>query len=173
MLINVEKMRLLKNDSPEMKYSLIKTNIERFFRDYIYYYNVYDGKELIIDSGYLPYHYLDNSVIEKIVTLLEDELGYSVIVVKTTNTSKQGYQKGDLINIRLFDKNQATAKEVDDYFNLKMFQPLYSSFHSFNNINGDGKFESSYMSCINNFNDFLLDDSIVENKNLGETNEKI
>lgn len=163
MLINIEKMRMLRNDTVEMKYNLIKPNIERFFRDYIYYYNIYDRTELIIDSGYLPYHYLDPQVIERIINLLENELGYKVIVMKTTNTNKQGYQKGDLINIRLFDIKYTTPKEVDDYFNLKMFQPLYSSFHNFHNINGEGKYESSYLSCMNSANGFLLDDSTLEN----------
>ena len=50
LLIDVNKMRLLKTNNPEMRYKLVKQNIERFFRDYIYYYNVYDRKELIIDS---------------------------------------------------------------------------------------------------------------------------
>ncbi len=159
MLIDVERMRLLKTDSPEMKFKLLKPNIERFFRDYIYYFNVYDRQELIIDSGYLPYHYLDNEVLEKVISLLEGELGYNIIIMKTTNTLQKGYQKGDLINIRLFDKKEATAKEVDDYFNLKMFQPLYSSFHNYNNISNDEKENKSYVSCLNSNNRFLLDDS--------------
>ena len=79
--------------------------------------------------------------------------------MKTTNTLQKGYQKGDLINIRLFDKKEATAKEVDDYFNLKMFQPLYSSFHNYNNISNDEKENKSYVSCLNSNNRFLLDDS--------------
>ena len=144
MLIDVERMRLLKTDSPEMKFKLLKPNIERFFRDYIYYFNVYDRKELIIDSGYLPYHYLDNEVLEKVINLLEGELGYNIIIMKTTNTFQKGYKKGDLINIRLFDKQTATPKEVDDYFNLKMFQPLYSSFHNYNNISNNESEEKSY-----------------------------
>lgn len=159
MLIDVERMRLLKTDSPEMKFKLLKPNIERFFRDYIYYFNVYEGKELIIDSGYLPYHYLDNEVLEKVINLLEGELGYNIIIMKTTNTLQKGYQKGDLINIRLFDRKTATPKEVDDYFNLKMFQPLYSSFHNYNNISNVEKDEKSYLSCLNTSNKFLLDNT--------------
>lgn len=159
MLIDVERMRLLKTDSPEMKFKLLKPNIERFFRDYIYYFNVYDRDELIIDSGYLPYHYLDNQVLEKVIGLLEGELGYNIIIMKTTNTLQKGYQKGDLINIRLFDRKTATPKEVDDYFNLKMFQPLYSSFHNYNNISMVEKQEKSYFSCLESSNRFLLDDS--------------
>lgn len=147
MLIDVEKMRKLRNNTPEMKFSLLKPNIERFFRDYIYYYDIYNRNELIIDSGYLPYHYLTPEVIEKLINLLENELGYNIIIMKTTNTNKLGYQKGDLINIRLFDRQNTTAKEIDDYFNLKMFQPLYSSFHNFNNIYGDRKIDS-YLSCL-------------------------
>lgn len=157
MLIDVEKMRLLRTDTTEMKYKLLKTNIERFFRDYIYYFNVYEGKELIIDSGYLPFHYLDRDVLPRIVTLLEKELGYDIIMMKTTNVNKQGYIKGDLINIRLFDRQIATPKEVDDYFNLKIFQPLYSTFHQYDNIDGETQNESSYIKCQEGF---LLDTNL-------------
>ncbi len=163
MLIDVEKMRKLKTNTPEMKFLLLKPNIERFFRDYIYYFNIYDRSDLIIDSGYLPYHYLDNQVIEKLVNLFENELGYNIIIMKTTNINKLGYQKGDLINIRLFDRQNTTAKEIDDYFNLKMFQPLYSSFHNFNNINGD-KEVKSYVSCLNS--NKLLSQSNINSENI-------
>ncbi|MEG1059122.1 MAG: hypothetical protein RSE00_02840 [Clostridia bacterium] len=88
MLINVEKMRMLKTRDPEVRFKLVHQNLERFFRDYIYYYNVYDRDELIIDSGYLPYHYLDTLVLQKVVKLLEKDLGYAIIIVKTTNTNK-------------------------------------------------------------------------------------
>lgn len=156
MLIDVEKMRALKNNTPEVKFKLIKQNIERFFRDYIYYYNIYDRKELIIDAGYLPYHYLDEEVLKRIISLLEKELGYSIIIMKITNVDKKGYQKGDLINIRLFDNQSATYKEVDDYFNLKMFQPLYSSLHNYYNIAGEDENKISYLSCLNITNEKLL-----------------
>lgn len=155
MLIDVEKMRLLKCENSEMKFKLIKPNIERFFRDYIYYFNIYDRNEIIIDSGYLPWHYLDENVINMIVDLLENELGYNVIVMKTTNVSQKGYKHGDLINIRLFDIQNTTAKEVDDYFNLKMFQPLYSSFHNYSNISGNID-EPNYLSCLNTQSSYLL-----------------
>lgn len=163
MLIDVEKMRMLKIDNPEMKFKLVKQNLERFFRDYIYYYNVYERQELIIDAGYLPYHYLDEQVLEKIIHLLEDELGYSIIIVKITNTNQKGYHKGDLINIRLFDRKTATPREVDDYFNLKMFQPIYSSLHDFNDIAGDKENLASYMSCLDTDRKFLLDSYTEEN----------
>ena len=140
---------MLKSDNPEMRFKLVKSNIERFFRDYIYYYNVYDRKELIIDSGYLPFHYLDEIVLNKIINLLEKELGYGIIMVKTTNINKKGYQKDDLINIRLFDSKTADPKDIDDYFNLKMFQQLYSTYHNYYNISGDNENkEMSYMSCL-------------------------
>lgn len=158
MLIDVNKMRLLKNENPEMKYKLVKQNIERFFRDYIYYYNVYDRDELIIDSGYLPYHYLDEVVLNKLINLLEKELGYGIIMMKTTNINKQGYEKGDLINIRLFDMQTANSKDIDDYFNLKMFQPLYSTFHNFYNISGENEYSNKgYISCLDNSSKNLLD----------------
>lgn len=160
MLINVEKMRMLKTRDPEVRFKLIKQNLERFFRDYIYYYNVYDRDELIIDSGYLPFHYLDQEVLDRVIRLLEVELGYSIIIMKTTNINKIGYMKDDLINIRLFDKISTSPKEVDDYFNLKLFQPLYSSFHNYYNIDGSQKQLSSYMSCIScldNHEGYLLE----------------
>ena len=155
MLISVEKMRLLKSESPEMKFKLLKPNIERFF---IYYYNLYDRDELIIDSGYLPYHYLDEKVLEKVIDLLEKELGYSIIIVKTTNVDQIGYKQGDLINIRLFDPKNSDPKAIDDYFNLKVYQPLYSSMHNFNNIRGENTKMTSYLSCLDVPNRFLLDD---------------
>ena len=145
-----------------MKFKLLKPNIERFFRDYIYYFNLYEREELIIDSGYLPYHYLDETVLAKVVDLLEKELGYSIIIMKTTNINQLGYQKGDLINIRLFDPKNANPKDIDDYFNLKMFQPLYSTFHSYNNIQGKLKNNVSYLSCSNWSDKFLLEDDVDE-----------
>lgn len=157
MLISVEKMRLLKSESPEMKFKLLKPNIERFFRDYIYYFNLYDRDELIIDSGYLPYHYLDETVLAKLIDLFEKELGYSIIIVKTTNINQLGYKSGDLINIRLFDPKNANPKDIDDYFNLKIYQPLYSSMHNYNNIHGELRVSESYMSCLNSPDNFLLD----------------
>lgn len=155
MLIDVEKMRMLKTNNSEMKFKLIKPNIERFFRDYIYYFNIYDRDELIIDSGYLPWHYLDENVINMIIDLLEKELGYNIIIMKTTNTNQKGYKRGDLINIRLFDSKNTTSKEVDDYFNMKIYQPLYSSFHNYYNVSGNNQ-EPSYLSCLNTSNSYLL-----------------
>jgi|GEM_PF-2297989 len=159
MLINVEKMRLLKTRDPEVRFKLIKQNLERFFRDYIYYYNVYDRDELIIDCGYLPFHYLDQEVLDKVINLLEVELGYSIIIMKTTNINKIGYKKDDMINIRLFDKASAKLKDADDYFNLKLFQPLYSSFHNYYNIDGNQKQIACYVSCLDTSNECLLNDS--------------
>lgn len=170
MLINVEKMRMLKSNNAEMRFKLIKQNIERFFRDCIYYYNIYESKELIIDAGYLPYHYLDEEVLNKIINLLEKELGYNIIIMKITNTTKKGYQKGDLINIRLFDIKTASPKDIDDYFNLKMFQPLYSSFHNYYNISGENEGITSYMSCLKS-NDILL--NCAENEETLENGGKI
>jgi hypothetical protein len=161
LLIDVEKMRMLRNDNAEMKFKLIKPNIERFFRDYIYYFNIYDRDEIIIDSGYLPWHYLDEKVINMIINLLENELGYNIIIMKTTNILQKGYHKGDLINIRLFDRKNTTSKEVDDYFNLKMFQPLYSSFHNYYNVNGVAE-EINYLSCLETSNKFLLEDNSTD-----------
>lgn len=156
MLINVENMRMLKNKNAETRFSLIKKNLERFFRDYIYYFNVYDRSELIIDHGYLPFHYLDSEVIEKVIDLLERELGYGVIVMKINNTTKIGYQYGDMINIRLFDIKETTAKDVDNYFNQISYQPLYSTFHGYKNINGELLEQRKYFSCLEAPSNFLL-----------------
>lgn len=160
LLIDVEKMRMLKTENPEMKFKLIKPNIERFFRDYIYYFNVYDRNELIIDSGYLPWHYLDEKVINMIINLLENELGYNIIIMKTTNVTQKGYHRGDLINIRLFDRKNTTSQEVDSYFNLKMFQPLYSSFHNYYNIGGITE-DSNYLSCLETNQKCLLEEQTI------------
>ena len=152
-------MRLLKTDNPEMRYKLVKQNIERFFRDYIYYYNVYDRQELIIDSGYLPFHYLDEIVLNKLIGLLEKELGYGIIIMKTTNINKIGYEKGDLINIRLFDGQNSDPKDIDNYFNLKMFQPVYSTFHNYYNISGENELkDKTYLSCLDTINNNILID---------------
>jgi hypothetical protein len=162
MLINVEKMRMLKTRDPEVRFRLIRQNLERFFRDYIYYYNVYDRDELIIDSGYLPYHYLDEIVLQKVIDLLENELGYAIIIMKTTNTNKLGYIYGDLINIRLFDVKSSNSKDIDDYFNLKMFQPLYSSLHNYSNITGNLGPDTSYKSCLDVQNEkFMLQEKNI------------
>lgn len=163
MLIDVERLRMLKTDNPEMKFKLIKQNLERFFRDYIYYFNVYDREELIIDAGYLPYHYLDEEVLRKIISLLEEELGYAIIIVKITNVNQKGFKKGDLINIRLFDPKTALPKDIDDYFNLKMFQPIYSSLHHYSNISGDKVEEKTYLSCLD-ATPVLLENKIEEEK---------
>lgn len=149
MLIDVKSMRLLKTRDTETKYRLIEQNIERFFRDYIFYYNVYDRKELIIDSGYLPYHYLDLEVLNLLIDLLEKKLGYGIIIMKTTNTTKLGYEYGDLINIRLFDPLEVDIKDADVYFNMSMFQPLYSTFHNFNNIKINPEKKPEYLTCAN------------------------
>lgn len=159
MLINIEKMRILKTREPEIRYKLIKQNIERFFRDYIYYFNVYDREDLVIDSGYLPFHYLDKEVLDKIINLLEVELGYSIIIMKTSNVNQIGYTKDDLINIRLFDKTLIKPKVVDDYFNLSLLQPLYSTFHNFYNIDGSQKQITSYTSYLDCNNNRFLENS--------------
>lgn len=158
MLIDVEKMRMFRTNDPEVKFKLVRQNLERFFRDYLYYYNVYDRDELIIDAGYLPFHYLDEQVLNKVIRLLEEELGYAIIIVKITNTNQIGYQKNDLINIRLFDTQTASVKDVDDYFNLKMFQPIYSTLHSYYNIDGNTAL-APYLSCLDTSKGYLLENN--------------
>ncbi|MEG1008509.1 MAG: hypothetical protein RSE41_05150 [Clostridia bacterium] len=147
MLLTVDNLRTIKGASTIEKYKLIEKNIERFFRDIIYYYNIFDRNDLTIDSGYLPYHYLDEDVISMIIDLLEQRLGYAIIISKISNVNQLGYVYGDLINIRLFDPLKFDLKEVDDYFNLKMYQPLYSTYHNYLNL--DGKTErKAYFSCL-------------------------
>ena len=70
-----------------------------------------------------------------------------------------GYKPGDLINIRLFDPKDSNPKDIDDYFNLKIFQPLYSSMHSYNNIHGSLDGIHSYVSCLDVRNNLLLNDN--------------
>ena len=44
----------------------------------------------------------------------------------------------------------SNPKDIDDYFNLKMFQPLYSTFHNYYNISGEVEnIDNSYLSCLN------------------------
>ena len=163
MLIDVKSMRFLKQKNTETKYKLIEQNIERFFRDYIFYYNVYDRKELIIDSGYLPFHYLDPEVLELLIDLFENKLGYGIMIMKTTNINKKGYFYGDLINIRLFDPQDVDIPNADSYFNMKIYQPLYSTFHKYNNIKGNLEEVEEYKTC-SGF-DFALESGSKE-KNL-------
>ena len=149
MMLTMDNLRSLKKvDNSEGKYKLIEKNIERYFRDLIYYFNIYDREELIIESGYLPYHYLDSGVIDKIIDLLENELGYAIIIVKINNITKSGYEYGDLLNIKLFDPQNINLKEVDNFFNLKMYQPLYSTYHNFKNLDGDNQLNVPYLSCM-------------------------
>lgn len=148
MMLTMDNLRNLKSvKNSEGKFKLIETNIERYFRDLIYYFNIYDREELLIESGYLPYHYLDAEVIERIIDLFENKLGYAIIIVKINNTNKSGYEYGDLLNIKLFDPLNIDLKEVDDFFNLKLYQPLYSTYHNFKNLDGSNKLEESYFSC--------------------------
>ncbi|MEG0073519.1 MAG: hypothetical protein RR922_03475 [Clostridia bacterium] len=156
MLINVESMRMLKTKNTDTKFSLVKQNIERFFRDYIYYFNVYERDEIIIDQGYLPFHYLDEEVIKKVIQLLETELGYGVVILKVNNVNKPGYHYGDMLNIRLYDLKNTSVKDVDDYFNLTSYQSLYSTFHGYYNVGGLLEPEKQYFSCLNAPNNFLL-----------------
>jgi hypothetical protein len=148
-MINIENLRKLRETNSDNKFKLIEKNIERFFRDLIYYFNIYEREELIIESGYLPYHYLDNEVIHKVIDLLENKLGYNIIIVKINNINKQGYYYGDLLNIRLFDPKYDNIKQIDTFFNMKMYQPLYSTYHNFNNLDGNNCLEVSYLSCGN------------------------
>ena len=85
-----------------------------------------------------------------------------IIIMKTTNTNQKGYKRGDLINIRLFDRKNTTSKEVDDYFNMKIYQPLYSSFHNYYNVSGTSN-EPSYLSCLNTNNGYLLQENADAN----------
>lgn len=164
MLIDVKSMRFLRQKTTQTKYKLLEQNIERFFRDYIFYYNVFDGKELIIESGYLPFHYLDREVLPLLIDLFEKKLGYAIIIMKTTNINQKGYFYGDLINIRVFDPLDVDVASADSYFNMKIYQPLYSTLHKFNNINGDYVENNEYKTC-SGF-EFALGEE--QNKNLLE-----
>lgn len=137
MLLNVNDIRKLNQRTPEMSYMIVEKCIEKFFTDLLRYHGVLQQNYILIDSTYLPYQYLSVEVIEKVIYLLEKELGYSVIVQKMDNSTYNGFRKGDLIQIMLFDPLDYDELEANIKSNSMHNQTLYSTFNGYNNLRGD------------------------------------
>lgn len=145
MLLNVEHIRQLNSRDENMAYMIIQKSIEKFFYDLVRNYGTLNQRYILLDSSYLPYQYLSIPVIERVILLLEKELGYAIIVQKTDNRA-QGYAIGDLIQIYLFDPIDYSENDVNVTTNSVVSQTLYSSFTGYNNLNGNLKKEN-YLSC--------------------------
>ena len=146
MLLTVENIRQLNMKTPEMSYNIIEKCIEKFFNDLIRYYGILNQKHINLDSSYLPYQYLSIEVIEKIIDLLENKLGYAIIVQKMDNKTTMGFKPGDLIQILLYDPLDYDEGDVNLQVNGINSQALYSTFHEFNNLDGSIK-EPKYLLC--------------------------
>lgn len=155
MLLNINDIRKLNSKNEDMSYVIVEKCIEKFFNDLVKCYGILNQNFILIDSAYLPYQYLSVSVIEKIIILLECNLGYSIIVQKLNNNNK-GYINGDLIQILLFDPDDYKEDEVNIQLNSITAPALYSTFNEFNNLYGTVK-EEIYMTCNNRF---LLNEKI-------------
>ncbi len=145
MLLNVEHIRQLNARNEKMSYMIIQKSIEKFFNDLIRNYGILNQRYILIDSSYLPYQYLSVSVIQNIIILLEKELGYYIIIQKVDNRTV-GYNKGDLIQIYLFDPLDYSEHDVNVMTNSVVSQTLYSTFTGYNNIKGDIQKEN-YLQC--------------------------
>ena len=139
MLLSVNDIRELNKRTPEMSYMIIEKCIEKFFTDLLRYHGVLNQNYILIDSTYLPYQYLSIEVIEKVIYLLENELGFSVVIQKMDNDTYNGFSKGDLIQILLFDPLDFDELEANVQLNSTHHQTLYSTFNGYNNLRGDIK----------------------------------
>lgn len=139
MLLSVNDIRQLNKRTPEMSYMIIEKCIEKFFTDLLRYHGVLNQNYILIDSTYLPYQYLSIEVIEKVIYLLEKELGFSVVVQKMDNDTYNGFSKGDLIQILLFDPLDFDESEANVQLNSTHHQTLYSTFNGYNNLRGEIK----------------------------------
>lgn len=153
MLLNIDHIRQLNAKNEDMSYMIIQKSLERFFYDLMRNYGVLNQRYILIDSSYIPYQHLSVSIIERIIYLLEKELGYTIIVQKVDNRA-QGYIKGDLIQIYLFDPSDFSEHDVNVITNSITSQTIYSGFTGYNNINGDTK-KDRYLTC--NECKYLLD----------------
>lgn len=145
MLLNVNNIRQLNARNEEMSYQIIVKSIEKFFSDLVRNYGILNQRYILIDSSYLPYQYLSISVIYKLVSLLEKQLGYYIIIQKVDNRTS-GYSRGDLIQIYLFDPLDYSDEDVNVTVNSMVSQTIYSTFNGYNNI--DGKLgKSGYLDC--------------------------
>ncbi len=139
MLLSVNDIRKLNERTPEMSYMIVEKCIEKFFTDLLRYHGVLNQNYILIDSTYLPYQYLSIEVIEKVIHLLEKELGFSVVVQKMDNGTFNGFNKGDLIQIILFDPLNFDELEANIKCNSTHHQTLYSTFNGYNNLYGEHK----------------------------------
>ena len=80
MLLSVDNIRQLNLKTTQMSYNIIEKCIEKFFNDLVRYYGILNQKHINLDSSYLPYQYLSIEVIEKVIDLLENKLGYAIII---------------------------------------------------------------------------------------------
>ena len=147
MLLNIEHIRQLNSKNEDMSYMIIQKSLERFFYDLMRNYGVLNQRYILIDSSYIPYQHLSINIIERIIYLLEKELGYSIIVQKVDNRA-EGYVSGDLIQIYLFDPLDFSEHDVNVITNSITSQTIYSGFTGYNNITGNMK-RSSYLMCNN------------------------
>ena len=167
MLLNVEDLRKLNQRSPEMSYMIVEKCIEKYFTDLLRYQGILHQNYILIDSTYLPWQYLSQEVIEKIVYKLEKELGYFVVVQKMDNDSYNGFKPGDVIQMLLFDPLNFDKDEVNVAVNSVHHQTLYSTFSEYNNIDGHIK-KSEYLDA-KDYIDKLLG---TTNKQMLDTGEK-
>lgn len=147
MLLNIEHIRQLNSKNEDMSYMIIQKSLERFFYDLMRNYGVLNQRYILIDSSYIPYQHLSINIIERIIYLLEKELGYSIIVQKVDNRA-EGYVSGDLIQIYLFDPQDFSEHDVNVITNSITSQTIYSGFTGYNNITGNMK-RDSYLTCNN------------------------
>ena len=147
MLLNIEHIRQLNSKNEDMSYMIIQKSLERFFYDLMRNYGVLNQRYILIDSSYIPYQHLSINIIERIIYLLEKELGYSIIVQKVDNRAL-GYVDGDLIQIYLFDPLDFNEQDVNVITNSITSQTIYSGFTGYNNITGNMK-RDSYLTCNN------------------------
>ena len=143
MLLNIEHIRQLNSKNEDMSYMIIQKSLERFFYDLMRNYGVLNQRYILIDSSYIPYQHLSINIIERIIYLLEKELGYSIIVQIVDNRA-EGYVSGDLIQNYLFDPQDFSEHDVNVITNSITSQTIYSGFTGYNNITGNMK-RSSYL----------------------------
>lgn len=148
MLLSVDNIRQLNQKTIQMSYNIIEKCIEKFFNDLVRYYGILNQKHINLDSSYLPYQYLSIEVIEKVIDLLENKLGYAIIIQKMDNKTILGFRPGDLIQILLYDPLDYDEADVNLQVNGVNTQALYSTFHNFNNL--DGRMQNpQYLLCDN------------------------
>ena len=161
MLLTVDNIRQLNQKTTQMSYNIIEKCIEKFFNDLVRYYGILNQKHINLDSSYLPYQYLSVEVIEKVIDLLENKLGYAIIIQKMDNKTILGFKPGDLIQILLYDPLDYDEADVNLQVNGVNTQALYSTFHDFTNLDGNMQ-NPQYLLC-DNFRERKLELEIRRN----------